>query len=188
MSNKTKKIKTFLTESEIDAFLTASKKGRNGKRNYCLMLLVFRHGLRVSEAIDIRMSELDLSGCYLNVRRLKGGRSGLQPIEGDEVRAIRAWQHVRELHKMAGSDLLFLSEQGAFTRQTINYTVATIAKKAGFSFPVNPHMLRHSTGYILANKNVATRTIQERLGHKNIKHTERYTAANPERQRGIFRK
>ena len=182
------KIKTFLTEAEIAAFLTASRKTRNGKRDYCLMLLLFRHGLRVSEAIDIRLNELDFSGSYLNVRRLKGSRSGLQPMEGDEVRAIKAWMHVRELHKMAGSDLLFLSEQGTFTRQAVNYIVKTVAKKAGFSFPVNPHMLRHTTGYVLANKHTDTRTIQELLGHKKIQNTERYTAGNPERLRGIWRK
>lgn len=182
------KIKTFLTEAEIEAFLQAAKKTRNGKRDYCLMLVVFRHGLRVSEAIDIRLRELDFSACCLNVRRLKGSRSGLQPIEGDEIRAIKAWMHVRELHKMGGSDLLFLSEQGKFTRQAINYLVKTIAKKAGFDFPVNPHMLRHSTGYALANKNTATRTIQELLGHAKIQNTERYVASNPERLRGIWRK
>jgi len=182
------KIKTFLTEPEIEAFLQAAKKTRNGKRDHCLMLMVFRHGLRVSEAIDIRLSELDLSGCYINVRRLKGSRSGLQPIEGDEVRAIRSWMRDRVAFKMAGSDLLFLSEQGKFTRQTVNYLVKTIAKKAGFDFPVNPHMLRHTTGFILANKNTATRTIQELLGHKNIGNTERYTAGNPERMRGVWRK
>ena len=185
---KAPKIKTFLTEAEIEAFLRAAKTTRNGKRDYCLMLLVFRHGLRVSEAIDIRLNEIDLSGCYLNVRRLKGSRSGLQPMEGDEVRAIGTWKKERGLHRMAGSDLLFLSEQGKFSRQAVNYLVKTIGKKAGFDFPVNPHMLRHTTGYILANKHTDTRTIQQLLGHKKIQNTERYTADNPERMRGIWRK
>jgi len=185
---KRERIKEFLTESEMEKFLRASKLTRNPKRDYCLMLMAYRHGLRVSEAIDIRLSQLDLDGAYLYVRRLKGSRSGQQPIEGDELRAIRAWLHERELHKMATSDHLFLSEQGPFVRQTINYLVKVMGQKAGFGFRVYPHMLRHSCGFALANKNTATRTIQEALGHENIQNTVKYTASNPERLRGIWRK
>lgn len=185
---KRERVKTFLTESEMEKFLKAAKFTRNPERDYCLMLMAYRHGLRVSEAIDIRLSQLDLDGAYLYVRRLKGSRSGQQPIEGDELRAIRAWLRERLAHKMTTSDYLFLSEQGAFVRQTVNYLVKTIGEKAGFSFRVYPHMLRHSCGFALANKNTATRTIQEALGHENIQNTVKYTASNPERLRGIWRR
>lgn len=188
-SKKRDRIKEFLTESEMEKFLKAAKLTRNPERDYCLMLMAYRHGLRVSEAIDIRMSQLDLDGAYLYVRRLKGSRSGQQPIEGDELRVIRKWLHERAAYKDAGTDYLFLSEQGAnIRRQSINYIVKIIGIKAGFGFRVYPHMLRHSCGFALANKNTATRTIQEALGHENIQNTVKYTASNPERLRGIWRK
>jgi type 1 fimbriae regulatory protein FimB len=188
-AKKRERIKEFLTESEMEKFLKASKLTRNPERDYCLMLMAYRHGLRVSEAIDIRMSQLDLDGAYLYVRRLKGSRSGQQPIEGDELRTIRKWLHERAAYKDAGTDYLFLSEQGAaMKRQTINYLVKTIGEKSGFGFRVYPHMLRHSCGYTLANKNTATRTIQEALGHENIQNTVKYTASNPERLRGVWRR
>lgn len=179
--------KNFLTEAETDAFIKAARQTRNGVRDHCLVLMAFRHGLRVSEVIDIRLNELDLDGGHLFVRRRKGSLSTHQPIEGDELRAIKAWLRERSLHKMSHSPLLFLSERGPFTRQAINYLVKTIGEKAGFDFKVNPHMLRHSCGFALADRNTATRTIQDYLGHKNIQHTVIYTATNPERFKNIWR-
>lgn len=180
--------KRFLTESEIESFLKASRLTRNGVRDFCLALMSLRHGLRVSELIDIRLSEVDLSSGHLYVRRRKGSLSTGQPMEGDEMRAVRAWMRERSAHVMAGSDYLFLSERGAFTRQAINYLFAEIGKKAALPMKVHPHMLRHSCGYELANRGRTTRDIQDYLGHKNIKHTVIYTATNAARFKGIWRK
>lgn len=82
--------KDFLTEAEIKHFLEAARHGRHGVRDYLLMLMTYRHGLRVSELIDIRLKDLDLETGRLYVRRKKGSLSTHQPIEGDELRAIRA--------------------------------------------------------------------------------------------------
>lgn len=78
--------KNYLTESEIKKFLEASRKGRHSVRDYCLMLVAYRHGLRVSELIDIRLKDLDLETGRMFVRRIKGSLSTNQPIEGDELR------------------------------------------------------------------------------------------------------
>lgn len=180
--------RNYLTETEIEAFLKAARQTRNGIRDYCMALMAYRHGFRVSELIDVRLEEVELETSRLQVRRLKGSADTHQPIEGDELRAIRAWLRERSSHKMTHSPLLFLSERGPMTRQAVNYLFEVIGEKAGLSIKVHPHMLRHSCGYTLANKNTATRTIQDYLGHKNIRHTERYTAANPERFKGLWRK
>lgn len=179
--------KDFLTEGEMDRFLEAARKGRHGARNYCMMLLTYRHGLRVSELVDLRLKDLDLDTGRLYVRRKKGSLSTHQPVEGDELRALRTWLRVREERKDARSSYLFLSERGPITRQAINYVVQTIGKRAKLRFHVHPHMLRHSTGYYLANRGYDTRLIQDYLGHKNIAHTVRYTRTAAIRFEGLWR-
>ncbi len=171
----------------MNKFLTAARKGRHGVRDHCLMLMAFRHGLRVSELVDIRLKDLDIDTSRIYVRRLKGSLSTHQPIEGDELRTIRAWLRIREDYPNAGSNYLFLSERGMMTRQAINYLVKQIAKKAKFDFKVTPHSIRHSTGYYLANKGYDTRLIQDYLGHKNISHTVRYTRTAASRFEGLWR-
>ena len=151
------------------------------------MLTAYRHGLRVSELVDIRLKDSDLETGRLFVRRLKGSLSTHQPIEGDELRAIRAWLRERENYPNASSNYLFLSERGPMTRQSINYLVEQNGIRAKLNFKVNPHMLRHSTGYYLANKGCDTRLIQDYLGHRNITHTVRYTRTAAHRFEGLWR-
>lgn len=179
--------KNFLTESEMKVFLEAAKKGRHGTRDHLMMLIMFRHGLRVSELIDIRVKDLDLKTNRLFVKRKKGSLSTNQPIEGDELRAIRAWLRERVEKGLEHSPYLFLSERGAFTRQGINYLVKEAGKRAGLSFHVRPHMIRHSTGFYLSNKGYDTRLIQDYLGHKNIAHTVKYTRTAAKRFEGLWR-
>ena len=179
--------KNFLTESEMKKFLAAARRGRYGIRDFCMMLMAYRHGLRVSELIDLKLNDLDLETARLFVRRKKGSLSTHQPIDGDELRAIRAWLREREKMEDAKYPYLFFSERGPFTRQAINYLVEQTGKRAGFSFKVNPHMLRHSTGYYLANKGYDTRLIQDYLGHRNITHTVRYTRTAAARFEGLWK-
>jgi site-specific recombinase XerD len=82
---------------------------------------------------------------------------------------------------------LILSERGPMTRQAVNYLVAQTGKRAKLRFHVYPHMLRHSTGYYLANRNHDTRLVQDYLGHKNIAHTVRYTRTAASRFEGLWR-
>ena len=176
--------KNYLTESELERFFCAARKGRHGTRDYLLALMAYRQGFRVSELIDVRMTDIDLDGARIFVRRLKGSLDTHQPIEGDELRAIRAWMRERPV---PNSPLLFQSERGPFTRQAINYLFEQIGKRAGIAEKVHPHMLRHSTGFTLANKGLDTRLIQDYLGHRNIQHTTRYTRTAAKRFEGLWR-
>jgi type 1 fimbriae regulatory protein FimB len=179
--------KDFLTEAEMGRFLEAARHGRHGVRDYLLMLMTYRHGLRVSELVDLRLKDLDLHTGRLYVRRKKGSLSTHQPIEGDEVRALRAWLREREQQGDARSSYLFLSERGPMTRQAVNYLAKEIGQRAKLRFHIHPHMLRHSTGYYLANRGYDTRLVQDYLGHKNIVHTVRYTRTAAVRFEGLWR-
>jgi integrase len=182
-----KKGKDFLTEGEMRRLLDAAKGGRYGQRDYLMLLMAYRHGLRVSELIDLRLKDIDLDTSRLYVRRKKGSLSTHQPIEGDELRALRAWLRERSLRPDARSPYLFLSERGPFTRQAINYISLSAGERAKLPFRVHPHMLRHSTGFYLANKGFDTRLIQDYLGHRNIAHTVKYTRTAAGRFEGLWR-
>ena len=73
------------------------------------------------------------------------------------------------------------------TEATVRKLVARSGKGAGIGLPVHPHMLRHATGFYLANNGVDTRTIQAYLGHRNIMHTVRYSQLAPDRFRALWR-
>jgi type 1 fimbriae regulatory protein FimB len=167
--------KEFLTEEEMNRFLESAQEGQHSVRDYLMMLMAYRHGLRSSELVDLRLEDLNLETNRLYIRRRNGGHSAHHPIEEDELRALRAWLQKREQHLDADSPFLFLGERGPLTRQAINYLVREIGKRAKLQFHVNPHMLRHSTGYYLASRGYDTSLVQDYLGHKNVVHTLRYT-------------
>jgi integrase len=171
----------YLTEAEVEQLLKAAKANRHGHRDSTMLLIAYRHGLRAAELVDLRWDQIDLGrNAALHVRRVKRGTPATHPLQGDEMRALRALPRT--------SPFVFTSERGSpFTTAGFRKMVARLGVEAGFKFGVHPHMLRHATGYALANKGVDTRALQAYLGHKNIQHTVRYTELSPTRFKDFWR-
>lgn len=190
-----------LTALEVDRLLVAAKDNpRTGLRDRCLILLMFRHGLRVTEACAMRMDQVDLESKILHVQRLKGGLSTTQPLRAEELRLLKSWMNersrwLRQWHRKAADtrpaldhQALFLSTRGtALSRKTFWTLLRRYGEQAGLSLPPHPHMLRHACGFALADQGADTRLIQDYLGHRNIQHTVRYTATNVQRFEKLWR-
>ena len=175
--------KNFLSATEIDELLAAAKLGRHGVRDHLILLLMYRHGLRVSEAITLRRDHLNLAEARIWINRLKNGLSVEHPITGDELRAIKRYLNTRD-DKLPW---LILSERGQpLTRQAVNYIIRRSGERAGLG-AVHPHMLRHSCGYYLANEGYDLRLIQDYLGHRDPKHTMQYTRVAARRFDGLWK-
>jgi len=173
----------YLTDSEVDRLIKVAASNRYGHRDATMILVAYRHGLRVAELVALRWDAIDFGHGRLHVSRVKGSAESVHPLSGRELRALR--RHKRE--QEPPSPFIFTSERGApFTPAGFRKMIARLGVVAGFDFPVHPHMLRHACGYKLANDGHDTRSLQAYLGHKNIQHTVRYTELAPMRFKNFW--
>ena len=176
--------RNHLTASEVKLLIKAVKNqgGWYSFRNSILILMLYRHGLRRSEAARLRWSDIDLKEGTIYIRRIKGSRSGRHPLQGDEMRALKKLKRDYE-----PSPFVFTGNRHTpLSERTISHIVHQAGLWAGFDFPVHTHLLRHACGYYLANKGVDTRTIQDYLGHANIQNTVRYTQLSSAKFEGLW--
>jgi len=155
-----------LTKTEVDKLITAAKKlgrGSNANRNELLLTMMFRHGLRVSEAVGINWEDLDLDGKQIRVRRLKGSISNDQPLQKDAIKMLK------KLPSYGSKGAVFVSEAGKrMTASNVRTLLKRAAERANIPISVHPHMLRHSCGFHMASQGKTADFIQYRLGHKSI--------------------
>ena len=119
--------------------------------------MIYRHGLRVSEACDLRWDDIDLAKRTILVRRLKGSHDSTHYLERDELTGLKRLQREQE----PNSAYVFVNERGQpFGRFGIGRMIERAGEAAGLPFPVHVHMLRHATGYALAARGMDTRRLQ----------------------------
>jgi type 1 fimbriae regulatory protein FimB/type 1 fimbriae regulatory protein FimE len=183
-SNLDRRTREYLTPAEVEKLLQASAKvGRHGARDRTLILLAYRHGLRVSELVTLRWDQIDFKAGSMHVNRLKNGVASTHPIRGVELRALR---ELRRLY--LDLPYVFVTErEGPMTAATVRNLITRAGAHAKLPFPIHPHMLRHACGFKLASEGQDTRAIQQYLGHKNITHTVRYTELSPERFKNFWK-
>jgi type 1 fimbriae regulatory protein FimB/type 1 fimbriae regulatory protein FimE len=176
LPNAQKRQREYLTPKEVEELISVAKTyGRYGHRDATMILLTYRHGLRVSELCSLRWNQVDLEAGLLHVRRLKHGIPSVHPLHAPELWALRKLQRESQ-----ASPYLFVTERGSpMTADGFRKLLSRIGSHSSLTFPVHPHMLRHGCGYKLVNDGHDTRSIQHYLGHKNIQHTVRYTQLSP---------
>ena len=181
------KKRDYLRSDELGKLLAAAKKTRNPERDYALVLLAFRHGLRVSELCALRLSDVNLEAGEIYIRRCKGSISGAHPVFIGETAALKSWLAKRaEMNISAEVDTLFVSEQRRpLNRVSVWYLIKGLASEAELE-GIHPHSLRHTTGYHLTNQGRDLRLIQNYMGHASISSTIRYTAVDTRRYAKLF--
>jgi integrase len=181
-ANASYRPREYLTPGEVALLVKAARANRHGQRDAALILVAYHHGLRVSEIAALEWSDIDFDAGSIAVRRLKGGASGSHPIEGGELRALRA------LRRTAGNArYVFQTERGGpFSRAGLNKLIERLGRAAKLPFAIHPHMLRHACGYALINRDVDVRTLQSYLGHRSITSTARYSELAEGKFKGLW--
>jgi site-specific recombinase XerD len=160
----------------------ARKASRHGHRDATMILVAFRHGLRVSELCTLQWDQVHFTG-RLDVRRKKNGTPSTHPLSTVELRALRQLQK-----QSSGGRYVFMTERDApISPAGFRKMIARLGEAGKMPFPIHPHMLRHACGYKLANDGQDTRALQHYLGHKNIQHTVKYTELSADRFKNFWK-
>ncbi len=160
-----------------------------GRRNHCMIEVLYGCGLRVSEIIDLKISNINFKESYLKVEG-KGDKSRFVPLAAYTAQMIREYiAEVRSKYKINKKceDILFLNSRGsAMSRVIVFIIIKELTEKAGINKKISPHTFRHSFATHLLQNGADLRYIQEMLGHSSITTTEIYTHLKNEELRDVI--
>lgn len=169
---------TVLTLHEIEMMEDAIDLSKNeGQRNLAIIEMLYGSGLRVSELINIKLSDIHWKEKFIIVQG-KGNKQRLVPISDEAIKQVDFWIYDRNKLKIkpGNEDYLFLNRYGSkLTRTMILIMVKELARQAGIKKNISPHTLRHSFATHLLEGGANLRVIQMMLGHENLVTTEIYT-------------
>jgi site-specific recombinase XerD len=173
---------TVLTPQEVLSLLKAARK--RAIRDWAMILLAYRHGLRASEVCGIRLADVDMKSGSISIRRLKGSLHTIQPLYQhrgqpllDETAALRTWLRTRQAD---GADYLFTSQKGGKLGRTQFFrNFQAVAESTGLPIETrHPHVLKHSLASHLVVGNVNLALIRQALGHQSISSTRAYVGTS----------
>ncbi|MBI2723214.1 MAG: tyrosine recombinase [Bacteroidetes bacterium] len=175
----TRKLPVVLDVSEIDAMMACIDRSTpEGERNISLLETLYSCGLRVSELVNLKISNLHLKEDYIKVEG-KGSKERLIPIGASAKNLINNYLNNLRTHlaiKKGNEDVVYLNRRGAkLSRIMVFYIIKDLAQKAGINKVLSPHTLRHSFATHLVEGGADLRAVQEMLGHESITTTEIYT-------------
>ncbi len=174
-----RKLPVVLDVSEIDRMLACIDRSKPaGERNYSILETMYSCGLRVSELVGLRISDISFREEFLKVRG-KGNKERLIPVGSHAlkhldiyIRQIRVHQPVRK----GSEDIVYLNGRGSgLSRVMVFYIIKDLAAKAGIRKKISPHTFRHSFATALVEGGADLRAVQQMLGHESITTTEIYT-------------
>ena len=160
-----------------------------GRRNHCMVEVLYGCGLRVSELIDLKISNINFKESYLKVEG-KGDKSRFVPMASFTSKLIKDYiRDIRSKYKINKKceDILFLNSRGsAMSRVIVFIIIKELTEKAGINKKISPHTFRHSFATHLLQNGADLRYIQEMLGHSSITTTEIYTHLKNEELRDVI--
>lgn len=174
-----RKLPEVLDVHEIDAMVAMIDHSKpEGMRNKALIETMFSCGLRVSEAVGLKFSDISFTDEFVRVLG-KGNKERLVPIGSIAIKAIQLYRDTVRSHiapKTGHNDTVFLNARGTgLSRVMVFYILKDLAKRAGIHKNISPHTLRHSFATCLVEAGADLRAVQQMLGHESITTTEIYT-------------
>jgi site-specific recombinase XerD len=181
MTNRQKPIE-LLTRAEVERLFRACGRGPAGMRDRALLALLYRAGLRVSEALALRPKDLDLDAGVVQVLRGKGGRQRVAAIDAGGAAVVARWMEARAGLGLTGRNPVIctvsrgaaLRPGRALHRTYVNQVLSRLKDRAGLDKRVHPHGLRHTHAAELEAEGQRVREIQQQLGHQSLATTQSY--------------
>ncbi|GAB3071994.1 site-specific tyrosine recombinase XerD [Salinicoccus sesuvii] len=185
-----KKLPVYLTVEEMERLLSTPDTSIAGIRDKAMMELLYASGLRVSELIDIRITDLNVEMGFIRIMG-KGSKERIVPITDYVGKLLK--DYISEgrivLLKAENTDVLFLTNRGSgFTRQGLWKTIKKYELQSGISKNITPHTFRHSFATHLIENGADLRAVQEMLGHSDISTTQIYTQISAVKIREMYKK
>lgn len=174
-----RKLPVYLSVEEIDKMMGLIDRSKpEGERNASMLETLYSCGLRVSELVNLKISDLHLNEDYIKVTG-KGNKERLVPIGRSGKKMIETYMNQIRNHttiKKGNEDVLYLNKHGSkLSRVMVFYIIKDLAQRAGIRKKLSPHTFRHSFATHLVEGGADLRAVQEMLGHESITTTEIYT-------------
>lgn len=175
MPKRTRHLPTYLTLDEIKRLISVTE-GENDRLLFLLVAICLSSGLRVSELVNLRIDNLNLTEGYIKIQG-KGNKERIIPLNGDLKASVQDYLKVYRNGLITSNKyLFFLHPDGKrVSRQYFFLKIKELAKKANINKDISPHTLRHTYATLLLNNGAKLKEVQELLGHAQIETTEIYT-------------